>query len=173
MFWLAYNIWRMHIAGDTILTATGDNTLLVFADDTLVLNSTFWPTSDSVRIPDTCVLALQSLDFEVESPEGILASTANERVITDATWRCVEEEEEGWTLPSFNDSHWPIANIRGVHGDLPWGVFPGISSDALWIWSNETSQTAYCRKNFCDGTNCTHRIETSYTRVYMSKLLLA
>ena len=131
--------------------------MLAYADGELVIESDHWPTSHSVSINDTCVLAMESVDFGVIG--GILASSTNHRVITDFTWRCVQQEEAGWLLETFDDSHWPSAHSTGINFQGgPWGVFPQINLEAHWIWTeNLNPSTAYCRKNFCRGILCMYR----------------
>ena len=84
---------------------------------------------------------------------GLIAST-NTGVVTDSTWKCTTEEEEGWHSHMFNDSHWPFAVEKYVNGAGPWRQFfenIGINPQAYWIWTNNTELVIYCRKRLCRG----------------------
>ena len=132
------------------MAANADDALLVFADGVPILNNSDFRVSSTVQIPDTCVLAIEAENFQ--GPRGILASSANARVISDVTWRCNVSDEPNWLDASFNDSTWPLPQVTGAHGDDPWGFFEEIHPDAVWIWSSSVGPGfAFCRKNFCEG----------------------
>ena len=82
--------------------------------------------------------------------EGILASTST-GVVTDDTWKCTANLEDGWSTCSFDDSHWLNANVYAANGGWPWGGINSIMDSAKWIWAEgSTDGTVYCRKRLRD-----------------------
>ena len=52
----------------------------------------------------------------------------------------------------FDDSHWPQATVvLGKNSVSPWGVRPGISLEAEWIWTDGYTQgtAGYDRSVYC------------------------
>jgi glycosyl hydrolase family 106( putative alpha-L-rhamnosidase)/glycosyl hydrolase family 2/alpha-L-rhamnosidase-like protein len=43
-------------------------------------------------------------------------------MVTDQTWKGVDQEETGWQSPGFDDSNWPNATQRAPMGAEPWGT---------------------------------------------------
>ena len=128
-----------------------DDIQRVFADGVLVGNETDWRKDIKVLMPTmTKVIAVSCRNKG--GPAGILGSTPNGRVYTNATWKCSSQYEDKWNLPEFDDSLWPNAsivddNIAPHHWD--WKAHPNISSKAVWISSQPTdvaeNVTIYCR----------------------------
>ena len=85
------------------------------------------------------------------SVEGILASVEEEGgeviLVTDSSWRCGSEEQQGWTESEFQEGGevWKTAGEIGKHGMVPWGVIGKISGEAKWIWEETKSPNSYCR----------------------------
>ena len=76
---------------------------------------------------------------------GLIGSLSNGKIVTDETWKCSRELEEGWTTASFDDSAWPAANAE-AQGEV---LADGITSNAKWIWAGsyfDSGITVYCRK---------------------------
>lgn len=42
-------------------------------------------------------------------------------VPVDTTWRCSDQETQGWKDPAFDDAHWPTAKVAAAFGAGPWG----------------------------------------------------
>ncbi len=45
-------------------------------------------------------------------------------IVTDSTWKGMDQEEDGWESPGFDDSDWPRVVVRAKMGDQPWGDRP-------------------------------------------------
>ena len=104
----------------------------------------------SEELTSTCVIAIQAEnnDFQI----GIIGST-DDHVVTNATWRCTNDEEADWFTETFDDSHWPSAHAWFENGGGGMGMREDIDSNANWIWTeNQNDQTVYCRKQLCSGT---------------------
>ena len=126
---------------DKVLTATCDDTMTVYLDGTKVPEDeqmSQWNQVSTVIIPsETVVLAIQC--HNTGGPEGIVSST-DDGILTDASWKCSGEEQDGWTNPDFDDSAWePAAVLR--ESDVE-----GVAPDAQWIWSTDGQSDAFCRK---------------------------
>ena len=84
-------------------------------------------------------------------PSAILASVddgCGATTITSPAWKCTADDPgDGWTEQGFDDSHWSVAIQGGINGAPPWGVRPGISMDAHWIWAHDLLGTdeVWCR----------------------------
>ena len=131
------------------MTGTADNTLWIYDDYGVILNVNDWQFTDNVRLStDVCLLAMKAQDDGVD--RGLIAST-NTGVVTDSTWKCTVEEEEGWHTENFDDSQWPFAVERYINGDGVWGFYDLIDSQAHWIWTGNTASVIYCRKRLCPG----------------------
>ncbi len=62
-----------------------------------------------------------------DSPAGLIgalqveyASGKSLHVPIDASWKCYENEVEGWSQPGFDDSGWVQAKVIAKLGDTPW-----------------------------------------------------
>ncbi|KAK6174125.1 hypothetical protein SNE40_017458 [Patella caerulea] len=68
-------------------------------------------------------------------------------VRSDASWKCSDEEEDGWNTVSFNDSSWRNAELID-------------NFNTYWIWTTEDAydsrDTIYCRK-FIGAPSFDHR----------------
>ena len=92
--------------------------------------------------------------------KGIIASTLDDHVITDETWKCNGLPEDGWNTCEFDDDHWQNAVELAEKGATPfggyqslddlWNKYP-ISANAHWIWTNDSSDAVYCRKKIVSG----------------------
>ena len=130
------------------LSTAADNEVLVYIDGTLIQTKQGWGSEIAAALVDACVLAVEATNWVDASPYGFMVS-AGDDVITDTSWRCSSDEEDGWMLFWFNDSHWQPAAVIGANGDGPWGNVGAISHNAQWIWSSTYSGTTYCRKVVC------------------------
>lgn len=43
------------------------------------------------------------------------------RLVSDAAWKCTDQETPGWLEPAFNDRAWAAPVMLGRLGDAPWG----------------------------------------------------
>jgi hypothetical protein len=51
-----------------------------------------------------------------------------------ARWKCSKTCDDGWEMPSFDDSKWDLAADAGTNGIDPWG-HQDVGIDAHWIWA--------------------------------------
>jgi hypothetical protein len=113
-------------------------------------NDNEWKKTSSFILPaETRSIALSCQD--VGAQEGFIAST-DDGEITDSSWKCsAEVPASGWELPDYDDTMWTDADVIGPHGMRPWGMRPGISGEAMWIWAPGLPRgdaTVYFRKTF-------------------------
>jgi hypothetical protein len=83
-------------------------------------------------------------------------------IVTDATWRLSEREEDGWTRADFDDRHWPAATMHPLakFGDGAWtwlwprgfrnfsGSMHRIWTPAIFREDKAFRETVYFRKHF-------------------------
>ncbi|ESN97539.1 hypothetical protein HELRODRAFT_177970 [Helobdella robusta] len=81
-------------------------------------------------------------------PGGLIASTADNFVLTNETWKCTKSYYVGWYKISYNDSLWPAAFLGSYHGNP--SINAPFSSTAKWIIESTDCLNCsfYCRKNF-------------------------
>ena len=127
---------------DRTLSATCDDKMLVYLDgaQTHDDNMDHWNKVSNVKFVHTImVLGIECTD--VGGRYGILGSTAD-GILTDGSWKCSGELQNGWSNPDFDDSSWEAAAVLEDNGN----VEDGISEKAQWIWSTGGEATTYCRK---------------------------
>jgi len=138
------------------LRATCDNRMTVYVDgvEHQVAGQNDWRKESQIVLPSNFfVLAIKCVDAGWRV--GILASLQNEIgedvMVTDSSWSCSQEEQEGWTEPGFSEDSeaWEAGAVIGKHGVQPWKKIGQISDDATWIWTkNQKSHSkAFCRYN--------------------------
>ena len=88
-------------------------------------------------------------------------------LITDASWKCSREYEDGWSDCGFDDSNWSNAVEIQQNNDIPsftaslsllpeqeqelWSQYP-LYEVANWIWADSGARsTVYCRKGLQRG----------------------
>lgn len=86
------------------------------------------------------------------SVAGIIASSTDDSIVTDSTWKCTNVEEDGWMDIDYNDAAWPTAvpveekDLKMYDRDKKFG------SRAKHIWTAKKTdsydQTVYCRAFF-------------------------
>ena len=126
-----------------------DDASYVYHDGDVVLSADGWRIAHTVNLDDACVLAVKAVDLG--GGAGMLASTST-GVVTDASWKCSGAvEQTGWHLDDFDDAAWSQARVIGTNDGSFWtGVIDGISTEAQWIWSqNSRDDEIYCRKSLC------------------------
>ena len=125
---------------------TADNAFKIYADGDPLGSGNDWQTTYTFHTDASKVLAIYAWNWG--GPVGIILSTSN-GLVTDLSWKCTSKVQSGlnWTKPSFNDDSWPNAVSFGHNGVPPWGLRPGISASAQWIWAPTWSQRFWCRKD--------------------------
>ncbi len=67
-------------------------------------------------------------------------------LVTDGSWKCHYEAEDGWETRSFNDSHWSPAQTGERY---PLGH--GQAAREIWWWEDETTEAeAVENRNHCN-----------------------
>jgi len=94
-----------------------------------------WTVTKRVNVPaGSRVIAIKATDKGLSA--GLLASMADESLLSDGTWKVSTVESDDWTKPEFDDSKWEQATELGQHGMEPWKTRNLISSKAKWIWTS-------------------------------------
>ena len=138
------------------LSVTVDDQLRLYIDGfeiTGLPNVNIWNQPDVVDLPCTTrLIAIRG--GNLGGAAGILASTDDDYVLTNSSWKCSNISHPGWEEIDFDDSAWLSAIEYGRNGEGVWGVIPGISSNAEWIWLRQFTSAqepmdndVYCRKN--------------------------
>ena len=127
---------------------TGADEVYVFHGGQSIHYGYDFSDAHSLSLDDACVLALFGVK-SISNTNGILASTST-GVVTDASWKCSSDDPIGWYLPGFDDAAWSQAQVVAPNDGSTWPVIHGISSEAKWIWSQDTGTIfSYCRKTLC------------------------
>ena len=116
----------------------------MFADGVSLGKDKNWRSATNYVIPgNTRVISVEGRD--ISHQYGILGSFSN-GMVTNASWKCSNVKEPGWSCPDFDDSNWPAAVEVAKHGDMPWRDIAGIASTAKWIWTaDKEDDNVYCR----------------------------
>ena len=136
-----------------------DDVQKIYADGQILDKEGKWWTDLRVKVPTmTKVIAISCRNKG--GPAGILASTPNERLLTNTTWKCSSTYYSNWNSVKFDDSKWKPAvvvdnNVKPIHHG--WVARKNISSKAVWI----SSQPKDVKKNVF-----------IYCRLKLGKLLL-
>ena len=133
-----------------VLSITVDDAFVLYIDGVEqpnLPNHGNWGATDTIEIPDdTEVIAIRA--YNTIGIAGILASTSDEYVLTNSTWKCTNNGHDDWMSVFYNDESWQNAISHASNGQGPWGPRPGISPKSKWIWTPSHTQkglTIYCR----------------------------
>ena len=89
---------------------------------------------------DLQVIGIKSTNT-FNSYHGIIASTDDDYILTNSTWKCRNKLHENWADVNYNDSHWQNATNFSVTYNRS-----VIRNQAQWIWTiNWSDDTVYCR----------------------------
>ena len=132
-------------------TITTDDSFQLYFDgveQTNLPNQNDWQKTDTVDLPwGTRVIAVAGTNNYGQA--GILASSSDGSILTDASWKCSKILEDDWMEETFNDCGWPAATEISRNEIGAWGNYSDINSAAMWIWHSVTEDlnTIYCRVN--------------------------
>ena len=130
------------------LTVTGADEVYVFHGGQSIHYGYDFSDARSLSLDDACVLAVFGVK-SISNTNGILASTST-GVVTDGTWKCSSDDPIGWYLPGFDDAAWSQAQVVAPNDGSTFVSIAEISSEAKWIWAQDTSTNiACCRKTLC------------------------
>ena len=110
-----------------------------------------WTRTKCLPLPPAPVqIAVEGADAGVVA--GMLASVTGDILLTNSSWKCTKIWYTNWMSTTYNDAAWPGAYVIGLNGVSPWGVRPGISTNASWIYTRNWGKTTaadspvYCRR---------------------------
>ena len=93
-------------------------------------------------------------------PYGIMAtvedSTGNVFVVSDNTWKCSNQAQDGWSKSGFVEgASWKPAFYYTGQGayNSDTGAWKGMSPNKKVIWTSTGDGTVYCRKNMPGNNN--------------------
>ena len=137
------------------LSITVDDILKLYYDGVEITdlpNSELTHEVDVVELPCTTrLIAVHGRQGPAKQFAGIIASTDDEFVLTNTSWKCLNVSQPGWEEIDFDDSDWLLAIEYDNKKQSE------ISSNASWIWlrqwnslTNSTYEEmdleVYCRK---------------------------
>ena len=139
------------------LTATCDDYLKVYVDGVEASPSNHesneWRISTNYSVTACNSLIAIFCRDNAGDLAGLLASTTT-GVLTDTTWRCTDQLEDGWQTLGFTESAgvWGAPGTHGNNIQAPGRrSVAGINLLAEWIWYGPYDEinrkTVYCRKN--------------------------
>ena len=134
------------------LTATCDDYLKVYVDGVEASPSNHeydeWRISTNYSVTACNSLIAIFCQEKADDRAGLLASTTT-GVLTDKTWRCTDQLEDGWQTLGFTESAgvWGAPGTYGTNIRAFGRIFvTGINRLAEWIWYGRYDEI-YCRKN--------------------------
>ncbi|ESO04725.1 hypothetical protein HELRODRAFT_172400 [Helobdella robusta] len=110
-------------------------------------NAVYWNRPDSYNLEgDIHVLALKMYNNEFSG--GFIASTPDDYILTNKTWKCTLEYYDGWYKIHYNDSLWPDAKLQSWDKDAK--LLTYFSPNAKWIIDSTDCKSClfFCRKSF-------------------------
>lgn len=157
-FKIIHNQWFASFEGSSPenITAniTCDYALRVFVDGHQIgLESQGFNTVTKYVIPPNSNVIGLRCHIGARLDGGILGSFSN-GLITNASWRCSDVTEQGWSEAGFDDSSWKHATVHAINSyhnaslSVPRGPLLQIVEGAAWIWTANNSihnSTVYCR----------------------------
>jgi hypothetical protein len=133
-----------------------DDFAQVYLNGALAGEVTLWsrPTAITLTAGEFPLLvAVQASN--ADGPAALVGALLAKRPAASATlevpaeWRCSATREQGWELPSFDDSDWSAATAIVPYGQGLWGDQPGLGlTRSSWTWlapPAEPRETVYCR----------------------------
>ena len=80
--------------------------------------------------PGRNVVAVEAVNTRA-GPAGLLVKLVVQRrdggrvvLVSDDSWKCINEEVPNWQKPAFDDKAWQAAHVVGPHGVAPWREIP-------------------------------------------------
>lgn len=150
------------------LSVTVDDELRLYIDGieiTGLQNAEDYGKPDLVDLPCTTkLIAVHGSNGPAGDVAGILASTDDNYILTNSSWKCSNVSQIGWVEIDFDDSTWiPALEYGHNEDDDDWVLVPGISSGAFWIWlrqytsdNDPMDRDVFCRKRLGKTKNLQH-----------------
>lgn len=137
------------------LTITAKSTLYeIFVDGSPVprchCNDASFPEEIELQ-PDSQLIAVTAIDT-TGTCAGILASTTNDSLVTNPTWKCTTDPPPHWYTLGFDDTAWSDAYAIGPNHNVTWPAdcsnnalqgIDSISANAFWIWTPSILETPF------------------------------
>ena len=144
---------------DSTINITADNAFELYINGTFIGDGNKWTKlyTYNYDLQEGDVIAVKAVDQGWMA--GFIADiTWNEKKIySDYTWRCTNNEYEGWNLKEYDDSSWKPATEHYQYGSGPWGNnVSGLgNTSAKWIWTSDkfSDNEVYFRKTISTTTN--------------------
>ncbi|KAK6174145.1 hypothetical protein SNE40_017476 [Patella caerulea] len=112
-------------------------------------NDDRWMYLSQINIPhSTKVLAIKCESWGGQCGLSVILSNG---VKTDTSWKCSDNEEDGWNTAGFDDKDWRNAKLSPSGGDLIW------TTESLW-----STGAIYCRKSISGPNSGSNRRVASY-----------
>ena len=128
------------------LTFSADDDVLIHVDGvSRGWTNDAWYSTHTEVVTSACVIAI--ILYNNADNGGFIASTSS-GMVTDASWKCNNYVETGWTTCGFDDAHWPDAVVVGDY-NVNDPTYAAINANAKWISLYRTAGVAYCRKRIC------------------------
>lgn len=135
------------VASTGTITITADDSYSLYLNETLIGADRYWNDAEIYSVTFSTginVIAIQASN--IPSPAGVLVSIQvnGKTYVTGSSWKVSIISSIGWASSGFDDSSWVPATDEGVYGIAPWGTAVNgmnLSTQAHWIWSNDSSQT--------------------------------
>lgn len=108
------------------LAVTCDNHCRVYVNGDRVLSDDSWESPGVVDIASSLKLGKNVVavhGWNEGGPAGMALRVSWRQgdrpmeVVTDASWRCSDDDPDGWDAPGFDDSSWPLAKVYAALGD--------------------------------------------------------
>jgi hypothetical protein len=111
---------------DATLWIAADDTFTVFVNGKQVASGAGWQSAQRVNIVPLLRTGRNVIAVRAENaggPAGLLVELRADgfAITTDNTWRTSDNEEDGWSQLTFDDSVWAAAEEIGPVPISPWG----------------------------------------------------
>ncbi|ESO04904.1 hypothetical protein HELRODRAFT_171906 [Helobdella robusta] len=109
-------------------------------------NALLWNVPDTYKLTCRVLYVLAMKGWNNGYYGGFVASTADDYILTNSTWKCSMTYYEGWYEINYNDSLWSAAYYGSAQGDSD--INSQLSAKAKWIIDSTDCLDCifYCRK---------------------------
>ncbi|MCY3023711.1 MAG: alpha-L-rhamnosidase N-terminal domain-containing protein [Planctomycetota bacterium] len=119
------------------IIATADNLFTLYVNGKASAESESWNQPKRIDLagrvaPGRNIIAIEATNTAM-GPAGLLvklvvrmADGQNVVLVSDASWKCSDEEAKKWEVPEFDDKAWRTAYVVGMMGMAPWGQVANI-----------------------------------------------
>ncbi|KAK0503584.1 lectin [Armillaria luteobubalina] len=119
------------VCAKVVITADGVYTL--YANGQSLGSGDDYHVAQAYSVPPTSLSAYRNVfavdGLNLDGPAGLLAAImvayndgTSSSYVTDTTWKAFNSVPAGFEFPTFDDSTWSNAAIKGKYGSAPWGA---------------------------------------------------